>query len=394
MKFFLFAVLIIVVFIIVGCSRDKQTSSVSTPIEQTPRDKSDNLFAFEFYYYIPSLGTYDLLISPSENGAQLVFNSTHDSHVIANKRVDESIVTELTLLLDKYDVYSWDGFETYSDKEVLETKRFSMLINYGGGDMLIADGREEFPENFYDFYDELHKLTLTAALMHTYTTPLSDGIDYSKYATLIEQKKQEYGSLTTAPTYSYEDVDLHETYGVVYTHLLDLDNNGVLELIIVSAKKGELSYENRFNYSDNNIEIYTIIDKSELHKVGEIPLLMLPSKHLSGSAEYAVNYAFIDTKGYIGTGTEANDTHKQYISYNPDGLNPTITLSALLIPDVGTSFSIDNESVEIEEFKEAYYNFEQHAITHSVSGILLQELEWINKINEQTNQFLSEYFAS
>ncbi len=162
-------------------------------------------------------------------------------------------------------------------------------------------------------------------------------------------------------------------------------------MIIVTAKKGDLKNDNRFDYNNENVEIYTISNEGELQEVGKIPLLLLKSRHLSSGAQYSVNYAFVNGNGYISTGTQIGDTYRQYYRYSPSGLQLEVTFETLLITDVGTSFSIDEKSVEQSVFEEHYYSFEQQAVTHSVSGVLESEVELIKKINNETMIFLQNY---
>ncbi len=392
MRTILLLALLVIVLFAVGCKKPQSSSTSSNPeTDNTPQSQSNSIMAFEFYYRIPNGGSYELEITPTENGAHLSFRSEHDSFVVADKMVDASIVSDLLSLFEKYDVYSWDGFDTESEKEALETETFSMMINYGGGKMILADGNDVFPDTFFEFYEDLHAFTLEVALSQDGAVPLTDGVDYSLYTALIDSVTKEHSELATVSAYSYEGVDLQEVYGMVYSHLIDLDNNGVLELVMVTTDKGELSNDKRFDYDANHIEIYTITEQGELRKVGELPLLLLGSKHLSSGTVFAVNYSFVDGVGYIGTGNDTSDTYKQYYQYTPDGLHLDTTFEAILIADFGTSFSIDGESVEQEAFEERYYSFEQSTITHSISGMLQSEMWQLQKVNDTTKEFLKEY---
>ncbi len=390
MRLLLFLTVIIVMLFTVGCAKS-QSGVSSSKSESLPINQAANLFAFDFYYRAPIIGSYNLSIQPKENEAYMSFNSSHNSYVVAEKMVDISIISDILALFKKYDIYEWDGYNTKSDKGPLETDYFSMTINYGSGNMIFADGQEKLPENFHEFYTELHELTRNAAMTQLDAPPLKEGVDYSLYTALIASKTKEFGERTITPTYSYEDIELNEAYGVIYTDLIDLDNDGILELIIVSSDKSDLSNDMRHRYIGNHITIYTISKEDTLLKVGELPLLLLNSKHLSSGTEFTVNYSFVDGVCYIGTGTEVSDTHRQYYRYSADGFQLAVTFDTLLIADFGTTFSIDNKTVEQEEFRQHYYSFEQSAVTHSVSGTLSSELELIDNINNKTATFLSDY---
>ncbi len=391
MKLLLSLALAPILLFVVGCNKPQSDVASNSPAERTPLSNPSDLFAFDFYYRIPDVGTYELRIQPLESGVDLRFNSSHGINVSSENSVDFTLVTDLFSLLEKYDVYSWEGFNTKSDNEALETETFSMTINYGGGDMLFADGEDSFPENFHEFYKELHELTLAAVVNREDASTLNENIDYSHYTALIDSKKQEFSDLETVITYSYEDTELYESYGLVYANLMDLDNDGILELIVVASKEGDLSYDNKFDYAGNHIEIYTITEQDELQKVGELPLLLLPSNHLSSGAEYAVTYSYVDGKCYIATGKETGDTLLKYYQYSRDGLELATTLETILAANLGTFFSIDGKDVELEEFSNHYKKFKQSAISHSLSGIPIDGIEPIQKINNETLEFLSRY---
>ncbi len=370
-----------------GCSKAPSNTSGGTS-ENKPTSTAKSFATFEFYYRLPNVGVYEVKVTDQGEDVLFSFKSEHQSYVLAEKIVDGSVITDISTLLEKYDIYSWNGFDSKSEKEVLERETFSVFINFGG-ENLYADGNDSFPEKFHEFYQELHELTLSVAKNEQ--VPLMEGVDYSLYRALIDSKVKEYGELSTTPTHSYEDTELHEVYGLAYTELLDLDSDGVLELIVVATNSGELTNEGRHSYSGEHAEIYTITEQNELRLVGKLPLLLVRSDHLSAGAVYCFNYSFVEGNGYIGTGFELGDTNKIYYRYTPTELQHEVTLGALLISGFGTAFNIGERSVEIEEFKAAYKSYEVCATTRAISGLLLDEVDELRELNLKAEEFLSNY---
>jgi hypothetical protein len=71
--------------------------------------------------------------------------------------VNEEVVKELESILNKYEVYKWDGFNK-SNKNVLDGDDFHFSVNLKDGTSISASGYMSWPKNYREVSDEISTL--------------------------------------------------------------------------------------------------------------------------------------------------------------------------------------------------------------------------------------------
>ena len=71
--------------------------------------------------------------------------------------VDESIIDALYEVVEKYDLYRWDGFDK-TRSCVLDGEDFRFMISFSDGTSIQADGNNAFPENYFDAMSEMEHI--------------------------------------------------------------------------------------------------------------------------------------------------------------------------------------------------------------------------------------------
>ena len=74
--------------------------------------------------------------------------------------LDNNLISELAEKLNKYNVYSWDGFDK-TDKDVLDGKSFSIRIAMNDGNSIFARGYMMWPEKYKEVEKELDNFFLS-----------------------------------------------------------------------------------------------------------------------------------------------------------------------------------------------------------------------------------------
>lgn len=77
-----------------------------------------------------------------------------DEGVKEKKKLDNKTASEIIELLDRLDIYSWDGYKE-TDEEVLDGKGFTLFVTMADGTNISASGDNCFPENYQEFEDAI-----------------------------------------------------------------------------------------------------------------------------------------------------------------------------------------------------------------------------------------------
>ncbi len=230
--------------------------------------------------------------------------------------------------------------------------------------------------------------TNSTALATSRVEPLPN-IDYSAYKNLIDAKIEEYGNSTTTLEYESERSQIYEAHGLIYTHLVDLDNDGIYELILANADKGELLQNTWSGYSGKPIEIYALDDDGQAVFIGATGPI-IDSVHSYGGFTYVVGYTFVDGAAYIGEGIQNNSIQKTYYRYTKNGLIAEKHFE--FEPIMGTNSvitSIDGEFVSEGEFKQEIERFNSSETNHYFSGLYKEDIDALKSINSSTMQIIN-----
>jgi len=94
----------------------------------------------EYEIYIKNDKTY--LVAKGGNGIDLNIN----------KRIDNSVLEDISEIIEDNKIYKWYGFDK-SDKHILDGYSFSLIVKYKDGKEEKAHGYMKYPSN----YEEGHK---------------------------------------------------------------------------------------------------------------------------------------------------------------------------------------------------------------------------------------------
>ncbi len=228
-------------------------------------------------------------------------------------------------------------------------------------------------------------------------------VDYSPYSALLKAYELDYNvenisatdyrviGMTLTPTYpNATEMDLFDASGFCYANLIDLDNNGVLELVLIAYNDQEQNnYDEELDiYSlqyPNIVKVYTIVPEYGLEFLGSLPV---SSHTMPVSVNYGIEYIVSDDKTYISHRDiyQMGDGDIQYYGLT----NGHFSIETSFAIDIDGSYFIDgNEytSIDFEQIKAGYGESEIHLIDN-LNDTYLQEIEAINKA---TYDFLANY---
>ncbi len=190
--------------------------------------------------------------------------------------------------------------------------------------------------------------------------------DYSPYSKIVNEYELEYGQMEKVTS---ELSGRYDAIGFAYANLIDLDNNGVLELIVI---KGEETHE---------VEIYTLID----NEIEFQESFLLHEVYAISSNE--------NNEKYIILSTEVGGKIEIY-RFNTESLEGLATLNEypVTLGQVGT-YEIDGYEVSEDEYNEKLnsYGAPENYIKFKLVGITNEEYDELLNIMHKTKTTLSDY---
>ncbi len=223
----------------------------------------------------------------------------------------------------------------------------------------------------------------------------NSNVNYSSYTQLLNEQLSKYGDIII------EEYNITDTFyncaGLCYVNLIDLDNNGVLELITITVEDVHDSIENGGSaldlYYDVNqealspINIYTLSAENEVIPLHNFKL----SSHGNGGVRYGIEYSINDSLTYV---IESFRSNFETISYYE--LKNAINFEQIAYVDL--MYDYDNGSLEGTVNSESFNNAEQlnnyinatygETIFHPISWLNEDELIQLIAINNDTYEFL------
>ncbi len=232
-------------------------------------------------------------------------------------------------------------------------------------------------------------------------------VDYSPYSMILNAYNLDYNStnlsasdymltgMTLTPTYpDYPQEDMVDASGFCYANLIDLDQNGVLELVVIAYDEQEWNYQDdslddkiqitELEYQ-NVIKVYTIDPSDGLSLLGSLPLTYLS---MPVSSNYGIEYVVSDDKTYISHSELWQMGNGDIYYYGlTDGF---FGLEVHFSIDINGSYFINDEEYTWEEFDEISSSYGER-IQHPIENLNNIYLEELNLINDETFSFLSDY---
>ncbi len=211
----------------------------------------------------------------------------------------------------------------------------------------------------------------------------TNSVNYSVYSSLLHA----YDKAIRLPT--------GELNGLLYTNLVDFDNNGILELVVARVYNG--SYDDEFSYMsyghedfigsyDNPaIKIFTLDENNGAKFIDEFPLVYYAEEGISLDIGYKLNE---DGTTSLITDDYGDNYDYTNVFWNFDGeyFNKTRTLSVNLSPAIGEHIYYLDTLEIIEEKYNTYYS---DTIFHAIAA---QGFEIVyEKITAETLDFLKDF---
>lgn len=130
-------------FIFTLCACEKNRAEIPEDIGK--------LTAFSYEFGSFHGGYYDYIIQRKDGDLYLEGEGTNGADLDVHMKVDDQTLDDIVAILNKTDVYSWNGFDK-RDNSILDGYSFSLSGTFERGD-LSASGYEKYPQN----YDAFHK---------------------------------------------------------------------------------------------------------------------------------------------------------------------------------------------------------------------------------------------
>ncbi len=234
----------------------------------------------------------------------------------------------------------------------------------------------------------------TTTQQPTQDNSLQNQTDYTPYADLVNEYFDTYGELVVEQNYADGE---RNTAGFNYAELVDLDNDGILELILSGVKDDmkiiddaqsaiELYYNNTGDLSEL-VRIYTLSEDGGALLVEEMQF----SSHGNGGIRYGIEYAMGAQTTYILSSFRSNSETVVYYELINGKLTQALGYESIYDLDAGTySVTLNgkaHDSAELTDALEAY----GEVVMHPISWLTEQELEQLLLQNEETFTFLEQY---
>ncbi len=208
---------------------------------------------------------------------------------------------------------------------------------------------------------------------------------YNLYTSLIQTYEQEWGNLRYK---QIEDMVLYDVWGLSFIKLLDLDADGVLELILVRMNE-KMAKDGTSTQSENQVmQIFTLENGQNLKQIGAFSLLL---SGLSPSVEW-VNF---NGKNYIVTGdaSDAMDWHKVFWGFGKQELVKVKEFKSAYTGNgaSGMEFFVGNSAFDEKGFKSLYGKWTENLHNFPVSNCTLQMVETLQAHNAKEKQQLVSY---
>ncbi len=219
-------------------------------------------------------------------------------------------------------------------------------------------------------------------------------IDYTAYANLVNTYFDLYGELVVEQNYA--DGGLN-TAGFNYTNLIDLDNDGVLELILAGVsddmdtiKNGESAIDLYYNASGNLnelVKIYTLSNNGEALLLKEQAF----SSYGNGGVEFGIEYAKEIEKTYILNSFRSNNEAVTYYEFSDGELKENWSYELNYDYDSGEYSAILNGQESDTKTIEDELATKGEIVMHRISWLSEEELDELVARNERTFLFLEQF---
>ncbi len=220
-------------------------------------------------------------------------------------------------------------------------------------------------------------------------------VDYTPYANLVNTYFDIYGELVAEQNHADGGIN---TAGFNYAELVDLDNDGVLELILA----GVLDDVNAIESGSSAIDLYFDGDTFNLKELVEIYTLsdsgaaVLLSKQTfssygNGGVEFGVEYAKESENTYILNSFRSDIETVTYYELSNGRLKENLSYELIYDYDSDEYIAILNDQKSDMTAIENAVAAKGEVVAHRLSWLSQTELDELVMRNEKTFSFLEEY---
>ncbi len=126
----------------------------------------------------------------------------------AFRSIEDGIVDALYDVIEKYDLYRWDGFDEYEDG-ILDGESFRLEIDFSDGTSIWASGANAFPEDYFPVMGEMQEIL--ESIREKPSDSYGDLEDF--LTTLLSSAFSESHEKIVGTDIAYEDIsDFYYTY--------------------------------------------------------------------------------------------------------------------------------------------------------------------------------------
>ncbi len=344
-----------------------------------------------------------------------ILNSIRSTDTIAvYYELIDSKLTEVLKYETKFDYDNGTDTTTLNGQTVEEDVITEKLATYGEVVMhpiswLTEQELEQLKLRNEETFAFLEQYAPINRVSNDYTSQPNMGTtNYSPYSNLFKAYELDYNKDHLGPTdYRVVGMSVTPTYpddpnstlvdagGFCYANLVDLNDDGVLEFVLIAYNQQEQSdeqynsgvdkvYLNTLDYP-NIIKVYTIAADSGLTFLGSLPVSEF---ELDGSNHYGIEYVTSGEKTYISQieTTDIGDRKTQYYEL-VDGV---FGVTAVFEENADETHYIDGKKYNSEAFEEEKANYGVSEL-HLIQNLDRSNLAKLKSITDTTVSFLEDY---
>ncbi len=231
--------------------------------------------------------------------------------------------------------------------------------------------------------------------------PSDDGPNYGIYKSLLQSYETAFLQYPEPEKTPYEveyefvdsDEDAYAIYNLAYAELIDLDGNGILELVLVRVYENDSAYFYHQGDETFEVQVFSLTEDNELYHVGEIPLVT----NWEMGDRFVFEKAVVDGVHYLVSGNSYNYFNQEsriYWKMSEFGtLIPEIQFSVEWNPQTQAYdyFYIGGNMVGEDEYFEEYNSWYANVESYVIVGATAEDVVVPKSKLDEALAFLDDY---
>ncbi len=225
-------------------------------------------------------------------------------------------------------------------------------------------------------------ITLTHALPVAHANA-SKRTHYGVYTSILAAYEKEWGSLASQ---QIKDMELYNVWGVPYIQVIDLNNDGIKELILVRMNKETSQLGASTQPESTALQVFTLDQGKYIKHLGSFPLLR---QGLSATVQVAT----MGQKKYLvsGDASDAMDWQKTFWELTHMGFVKAKNFVATYTDQ--EHYKVDDMEIDKQSFTKLYKQWTKGLQSVVISNCTLENIEELNVFNATEKQKLAPYPA-